>query len=211
MRTLFVLALTAAVLVPGAADAQRKRVYTTSSSNDGDCCYGNRFSLEPYAGAMKDAYDIGAGGDTGYLVGFRVGYTMGSRTRLLGNFGYSNTENVSNPGPLTSYYVYDNVWVMTTGGAEFDVVPGRTSASLGLQAGVGWRKLDLEGSVGAPVIAAEPSDRFTAYEMLLPSITMRHRLSSRATAQVGLQDHMFNVLEGTTQHSPALTLGFSFR
>jgi hypothetical protein len=209
MRSLLVLALAAAVLAPSAADAQRRRVYT--SSNDDGCCYGNRFSLEPYAGAMKDAYDIGAGGDTGYLLGFRVGYMLGSRARLIGNFGYSNTENVSNPGPLSSYYIYDNVWVMTTGGGEFDVVPGRTSASLGLQAGVGWRRVDLEGSVGAPITPAEPTDRFTAYEMLLPSLTMRHRLSSRATAMLALQDHMFNVLEGTTQHSPALTLGFSFR
>jgi hypothetical protein len=218
MRSVFVLSLAALVIVPTVATAQRGRTthttttrVTARSYDDGDCCYANRFSLEPYAGAIKDAYDIGAEDDTGYLLGFRVGYRLGSRTRLIGNFGYSNTENVADPGPLTSYYIYDNVWVMTTGGGEFDVVPGRTSASLGLQAGVAWRKLDLEGSVGAPPFSAESTDRFTAYEVLLPSLMVRHRLSSRTTAVAGIQDHIFNLLEGTAQHSPALTLGFSFR
>ena len=206
MRSVLVLALTAAVLAPSAAEAQRRRD-PISFGRD----YDNRFSLEPYGGAMKDAYDIGADGDTGYLVGFRIGYSLGSRTRLIGNFGFSNTENVSDPGALADYYVYDNVWVMTTGGGEFDVVPGRTSAALGLQFGVGWRKLDLEGTVGTPILPAQPDDEFTAYEMLLPSLNVKHRLSDRATIMAGIQDHMFNFLEGTTQHSPALTLGFSFR
>ena len=210
MRRFLVVALLAA-LIPAAVDAQKKKQPTRIYISGGDCCYSNRFSLDPYAGAMKDAYDIGAEDDTGYLVGFRVTYGLGSRTRLLGNLGYSNTENVASPGAVSNYFVYDNVWVMTTAGAEFDVVPGRTSASLGLQAGAGWRKLDVEGSVGAPIGAPQDDRGFTAYELLLPSLTVKHRLTARAAIVAALQDHIFDILEGPAQHSPALTLGVSFR
>lgn len=209
MRKWMVLGLAIVVTLPSLAEAQRRRVVRASSVDE--CCWGNRFSFDPYAGAMKDAYDIGAQDDLGYLVGFRVAYTLGSRTRLLGNLGYSNTENVSDPAGLTSYHVYDNVWVMTTGGAEFDVVPGNTSASLGLQLGAGWRKLDHERTVGTPTEPAQTQDNFTAIDMVLPSLTFRHRLTSRASIMAALQDHIFDVLEGPAQHSPAITLGLSFR
>jgi len=204
-----VLVLASVVLPDGAAAQSKQRGRVIVS--DHDCCYYNRFTLDPYAGGLKDAYDIGADDDFGYLVGFRVGYQLGSRTRLLGNVAYSNTENVADPQGLQSYYIYDNVWVMTTGGGEFDVVPGRTSAALGLQAGAGWRKLDLESTVGTPVVNPLDDRNFTAYEVLLPSLTARHRLSTRAAVMVSLQDYIFNFLEGPAQHSPALTLGLSFR
>jgi hypothetical protein len=208
-RISLVLGLTALAVAVSSAEAQRGRVFRTPSNDD--CCYGNRFSLDPYAGAMKDAYAIGASGDLGYLVGFRVAYRLGSRTRLIGNLGYSNTENVSDPGQLTSYYIYDNVWIMTTGGAEFDVVPGRTSASLGVQFGVGWRKLDLEGSVGTPSESPLNQMNFSAYNVVMPTLTGRHRLSSRAAVVATVADHIFDAFDGPAQHSPALTLGMSFR
>jgi hypothetical protein len=208
-RFSFVVGLAAVVVAASSAEAQRGRI--NRNSNYDDCCYGNRFSLDPYAGAMKDAYAIGASDDLGYLVGFRVAYRLGSRTRLIGNLGYSNTENVSDPGTLASYYIYDNVWVMTTGGAEFDVVPGRTSASLGVQFGAGWRKLDLEGSVGTPLEAPQDDSNFSAYTMVMPTLTGRHRLNSRAALTLTLADHIFDAFDGPAQHSPALTLGVSFR
>ena len=51
---------------------------------------------------------------------------LNSRLRILGNLSYNYAEDVSDPGPLTSYYVYDNIWVVTTGGVEFEIVPGNT-------------------------------------------------------------------------------------
>jgi len=210
MRKWLVLGLAIVVTAPSLAEAQRRKVPVRTSSND-ECCFGNRFSLDPYAGAMKDAYDIGARDDLGYLVGFRLAYALGSRTRLVGNLGYSNTENVADPNGLASYYIYDNVWVMTTGGGEFDVVPGRTSASLGLQLGVGLRKLDLEGTVGTPIGPAQDERNFSSIDLILPSLTVRQRITSRASLMVSLQDHIFDVLEGPAQHSPAITLGASFR
>ncbi|MGH7461510.1 MAG: hypothetical protein ACREMA_10850, partial [Longimicrobiales bacterium] len=131
--------------------------------------------------------------------------------RLVGNLNYSYAGDVSDPGPLTSYYVYDNVWVMTTGGLEFDVVPGNTSAALGVQAGVAWRKVELDETVGTPAGPAESSDCFSSYEVVVPGLTLRHRLNGRATLVLGIYDHIFDLLEGPAQHSPALTLGASFR
>lgn len=208
---LFVLLLLA---VPVTSTAQQRRspqrnVYIID--RDDDDYYRNRFSFDPYGGMIKDAYDIGTSGDAGYLFGFRVTYRTGDRTRLLSNFSYSNTENVANSEGLSDYYIYDNVWLMTTAGGEFDVVPGSTAAALGLQVGVGWRRVDLEEVVGAPIGPAEDTDEFTAYEMLLPSVTLRQRLSTRVAIALTAMDHMFDVFSGSTQHSPALVLGISLR
>jgi hypothetical protein len=177
-----------------------------------DCCWGNRFFLEPYAGAMKDAYDASPDGEnTTYLVGFKVGYMLSSRSRLFGDVGYSESDNVVDPGPLASYHLYDNTWVFTTAGGEFDVVPGRTSASLGLQGGAAWRRVDLDGAVGSPILNPEPDAGFSAQEILIPSLSLRHRFSNRVTAMAGVHDNIFDFLEGPAKHSLALTAGISFR
>jgi hypothetical protein len=217
MRIMTFALAAALVLVPALAEAQNskgkgRRGPRVVQVRRADCCWGNRFSLEPYAGAMKDAYDISPDGeDTGYLVGFRVGYALSNRTRLLGNVAYSETDNVSNPGGLPDYFMYDNNWVFTTAGAEFDVVPGRTSAALGLQGGVAWRKTDVDGSVGSPIGAPISDDGFASYAVLIPGLAVRHRFSSRWAAMVGLQDNIFDFLEGPAQHSLALTAGVAFR
>ncbi|MGH7459542.1 MAG: hypothetical protein ACREMA_00760 [Longimicrobiales bacterium] len=210
MRSILVLAMAATIigLVPNDAGAQRRR---PPFNNNNDCCFGNRFYLEPYGGALRDAYDISADDHLGYLVGFRAGYMLNSRLRIVGNLSYNYAEDVADPGPLTNYYVYDNIWVVTTGGAEFEIVPGNTSAALGLQAGVAWRRLDLDGTVGIPTTAPESTDSYSAYEVLIPSITARQRLTTRASLVIGLHDQIFNLLEGTAKHSLALTLGASFR
>ncbi|MGH7466592.1 MAG: hypothetical protein ACRENP_01260 [Longimicrobiales bacterium] len=209
MRSILVLALatTALTLLPADTNAQRRpRNFTFN-----DCCYGNRFFLEPYGGAFKDSYDRGGDDDVGYLLGFHVGYTLTSRVRVLGNVGYSYTEDVIDPGALSSYYIYDNTWILSTAGAEFDVVPGGTAATLGLQAGVAWRKLDLDGTVGIPTSEPRSTDNYKYYEIVVPSLTIRQRISSRASLVVGLYDHIFHLLEGTAKHSPALTAGVAFR
>ena len=216
MRRVMYVVAAAVVLAPAIAEAQRtkKRSPTRTVrvvSSDRDCCWGNRFSLEPYAGAMRDAYDASPDDEnTGYLIGFRVGYMLSSRTRLLGNVGYSKSDDVANSAGVPAYTIYDNEWVFTTGGAEFDVVPGRTSAALGLQGGVAWRRLDFDGFFGAPGTEPAP-EGFTAYEVIIPSLVARHRLSSRATFSVGLHDNIFDFLEGPARHSLALTAGIAFR
>jgi hypothetical protein len=197
------LALGVLLVLPGGADAQRRR-------GGFDAGYPNRWSLEPYAGAYRDAYDL-TGTQTGYLVGLRLGYQLGSRWRLLGNVGYNETDDIAS-APVVPGVEYDNVWVLTTGGFEFDVVPGRTAASLGVHGGVGWRRTDLDGDSDPPLPGQNlASDGFASYEVIAPALTLRHRLGSRAAVALRFEDYMFDVFDGRTDHSLALTLGLSFR
>lgn len=210
----------AALILPAVSEAQtKKRTSTTKrtgnayvTSKRSDCCYGNRWSFEPYAGGFEDPYDISPDGDeTGYMVGLRLGYRTGSRTRLSANVAYSSVDNVADPQGLPNYFVYDNTWVFTTVGGEFDVVPGRTSASLGLHGGVAWRRVDQDGEVGTP-FGTPISDRgFSSGELIVPSVMLRHRLTNRATISAGLHDHIFDVFEGPARHGIGLSLGVSFR
>jgi hypothetical protein len=103
------------------------------------------------------------------------------------------------------------VWVTTTAGGEFNVIPGRLSVALGMQFGVGWRQLDFERAVGSPVGEPVANRGFKAYDMLLPSLSIRYETTTRTSVSMQLADNMFNVFSGTTQNSPALTFGVSFR
>ena len=191
--------MTLLLLLPGIASAQKRTIYVRYGHSD--CCSGNRFSLEPYAGAIKDPYDASADDqNTASLLGFRVGYRTGNRTRLLANVGYSKNANVVNPQALASYYVYDNTWVFTTAGGEFDVVPGRTSAALGLQGGVAWRRVDLDGQVGSPAGAPQHDSGFSSYAVLIPSLVGRHRVSSHISVLAGVHDNIFDVFDVPVQH-----------
>ncbi|HEY0810228.1 MAG TPA: hypothetical protein VGD49_08710 [Longimicrobiales bacterium] len=220
MRKLVYVLAAATFLAPSLADAQSSKSKRSSSrttvrivhSRD-DCCWGNRFSFEPYAGAIKDAYDTSADDEnTALLLGFRVGYLLSNRIRLLGNVGYSESDNVIEPqGPTTSYYMYDNTWVFTTVGGEFDVVPGKGRISLGLQGGAAFRQLDLDGTVGTPITPAQDGDGWEAQEILIPSLMGRYRVTQWATVMAGLQDHIFDFLNGSTHHSVAITAGIALR
>jgi hypothetical protein len=197
------LAFLLVALVPGAADAQRRRAPERFE-------YGNRFSLEPYAGAFKDAFDA-SGSDTGYLVGLRVGYQLGSRGRLQLNAGFSEVDNVAAPVTSQDFFVYDNNWIFTTLGGEFDVVPGRTSASVGAHAGAAWRKTTVDERIGDPPGLGLDDEGYSAFEVVAPGLYLRHRLTSRAAIALSLEDYIFDVFEGPVDHSPAVSLGFSFR
>ncbi|HEY0670742.1 MAG TPA: hypothetical protein VGD27_00680 [Longimicrobiales bacterium] len=215
-KTLFALVLLVAI-APALAEAQSsrgkgRRTPARIMVQRGDCCWGNRFFFEPYAGALKDAYDSSPDEeDTGLLIGFRTGYLLSSRARLVGNIAYSKVDDVADPQGLGSFYIYDNTWIFTTAGGEFDVVPGRTSVSLGLQGGAAWRRVDLDGTVGTPLAPPENDDSFSAHEVLIPSLLLRHRLTGRATIVAGAHDNIFDFLDGPAKHSLALTAGIAFR
>lgn len=174
----------------------------------------NRFRLEPYVGAFNDSYDISPDDEnTGLRLGARLGYELGSRSRLLGDVAYTRTGNVSNPNGLENYFVYDNVWALTTVGAEYDVVPGPVSASLGLRAGAGWRRNDLSGKIGEPAPHTDwySGGGFTPMDVVVPSLTVRLGSTRGAGVFVSLEDHIFDVLEGPADHSPSLSVGVSLR
>jgi len=196
-------------LLPAAVEAQRRpprRVVDRFVERD-----YNRFSLEPYAGAFKDAYDI-SDATTGYIFGLRLGYELGARGRIIGHAGYSETDDVATPGTTADHFLYDNQWIFTTAGGEYDVIPGRTSASLGVQAGAAWRKVSVGGRIGTPDPGSDVSDdAYSSYEVIVPGITLRHRFTPRAGVTLSFEDYIFDVFEGTADHSPALTLGVRFR
>src|SRR5688572_11749250 len=112
MRKLVYVLAAATFLAPALAEAQSKSKRSSSRTtvrivhSRDDCCWGNRFSFEPYAGAIKDAYDSSADDEnTALLVGFRVGFPLSNRIRLLSNIGYSESDNVIAPPTSTSYYL----------------------------------------------------------------------------------------------------------
>ena len=174
----------------------------------------NRFLLEPYAGVFTDSYDISPDGENrGMQLGLRLGYEMGGRLRLLANAGYASSAHVGNPNGLPDYFVYDNTWALTTVGTEYDVIGGPTSIALGLQVGAGWRRLDRTGQVGSPEAYTDAygGHGFSRMDMVVPGLTLRHRVSARTALMLSVQDQMFDVLEGPVNHSPAVSVGLSVR
>lgn len=205
------------LFLPASLSAQSKKRTDRSSTkvvirhSGKSCCYGNRWLFEPYAGAFKDAYDVSPDDEnTSALLGLRVGYLKSARARLLANVGYSRSDNVVDP-QATSHFIYDNTWIFTTAGGEFDVVPGSTSASIGIQAGAAWRRLDLDGQVGLPDGQPAAAEGFSAQTVVIPAALLRHRLFSRATLTAGVHDYIFEAFEGSAQHSIALTAGLALR
>jgi hypothetical protein len=219
MRRILLIGLAAVVMVPCSSSAQSRKkpqrqpthvVYVKNKRSD-DCCWGNRWFLEPYAGAFNDAYDASPDhDDTALLVGGHVGYHLGRRTRLLGNLGYAKSDDIANPAGTIQTFTYDNTWILTTVGGEFDVIPGRFSASLGLQGGAAWRRVDADGFAG-PGPAPLEDEGFSAQGLLVPSLVARFRVLDWASLMAGVHDHMFDLFDGPVQHGVAFTAGIAFR
>ena len=203
MKRVLLTALITLLVLPAAASAQRKMSYNR----------GNSFSFSPFAGAFKDAMDISADDEnTGYMLGFRVGYDLSRRGRVVGEISYAQSDDVAftQPGTL-NFNVYDNNWIMTTGGLEYDIIPGPTSITLAAQAGAGWRSVSLDETIGFPTPTDESSG-YVAQFIVLPRISARHQFSPRTALEISVMDHILT--EGTSDrigHSPALVAGFSFR
>lgn len=195
MIRLACLAIAVALITPAAADAQRRPRY-------------NAFSFSPYAGAFMDAYDVEADdSNVGWMVGFRAGYQETPRFNLHLNLGYARVDDVATR-PLPTDPVYDNDWVLLTGGADFALVPGNTSVAVGADLGVGWRRTKAQD----PLPGTTFDDQgWAAYETIVPALTVRHHFTPRAGIFVAVQDYIFDVLEGTAQHSPAFTVGLTIR
>ena len=170
--------------------------------------------LEPYVGAFTDAYDISPdGSNAGIAAGLRLAFPVSDQFRAVGNLGYAKSHDVSNPSGLTSYWVYDNQWAMTTVGAEVDAIVGRTTIALGLQGGAGWRRIDLAGKVGDPTDVSEVygGSGFTPMDVIVPEVSIRYRVTDRTSIRLGVQDQIFDVLEGPAEHSPSFSVGLSLR
>jgi hypothetical protein len=205
MKQVIILLSAAALLLPGAASAQRR--YTVR------CCKPNPFSFAPYVGAFHDALDISRDNDnTGFLIGFRTGYDLGRRSRLVADIGYGESHDVADNGGSLSFNRYNNDWIMTTGGAEYDIIPGPTSVTFAAQAGAAWRQISLDERVGQPTVEGDIPDEssgYTASFIIVPRVTVRHAFTSHTALDVCVLDHIFT--DDQVRHSPALTVGFMFR
>lgn len=194
MKRIAGMALLLAVMLPDAADAQHR------SSRY------NEFGFAPYVGVYKDAYDAAAdGSDLGWMLGFRAEYHESSRLTLHANFAYAESNDVGDRPLSANFVIADNHWVMLTGGASFALVPGPTSVAVGADAGIAWR----QRTVDAP--GTTHDDGWRGHEVIVPTLTVRHQFTPRTSINASMQDYILNVLEGGVRHSPALTLGLSFR
>ena len=110
---------------------------------------------------------------------------------------------------MINYNIYDNNWIMTTGGAEYNIIPGPTSVTLAAQAGAAWRKISLDDTVGFPAPTDE-SGGYSSHFIIVPRISVRHSFTGRTALDVSVQDFILPD-DSRVEHSPALTIGFSFR
>ena len=202
MKHVLLVLCAAAILLPADISAQRRVVVFKKS---------NPFAFSPYAGVWKDATDISLDDEnTGWMVGFRVGYDVARRARLVADVSYAESSNVGNtPAGLADYNVYDNSWIFTTGGAEYDILPGPTSVTFAAQAGAAWRKTTLDEQIGLVPPPDESDDGYNSQFVVVPRISVRHSFSGRTGLDVSVLDHILP--EDGVDHSPALTVGFWFR
>jgi hypothetical protein len=201
-RAILSLLLVAAVLWPVESEAQRRRDGWSGP---------NPWSFSPYGGVFKDAYDASPDDDnTGWLVGFRLGYDLGDRARLTGNVAYAESDDVTSGPITTTREIFDNEYILTAGGLEYDILPGNTSVALGAEAGGLWRKVSFDRRLGGGTVSPEPGDDgYTFYFVVVPGLTIRHGFTPRTALEVGVRDLMHP--DEDVQHFPALTLGFRFR
>ena len=193
------VALLLLVLLPADAEAQRRR----------HCCERNPWSFAPYGGLFKDAYDISPDGDdTGWQLGFRVGYDLGARTRLQANVGYAESDDVAS-GPFADRHVYDNQYIITTAGIEYDILPGNTAVALGAEAGGTWREVAFDRTVGTPIPGDLQESGYTFNFTLVPGLSVRHTFTPRTAFEIGVRDYIYP--EAEVEHSLSLTAGFRFR
>ena len=196
MKVIAGVVLIMALMAPQAAEAQRRNSWGAT----------NPYSFSPYVGVYKDAYDRAAdGSDVGWMVGFKAGYQEGDRTTFHLNLAYAHANDVASRTVLNNTVV-DNRWVITTVGGDFALVPGTTSIAIGLDAGVAWRS-NTTSTAGGDA----RSDGWATYETVAPALTLRHHFSQRSSLSLSAQDYILDFFEGPVQHSPALTLGLSFR
>lgn len=172
-------ALTLAVVLPATAPAQ----YVSAAHGP----IIDRFSLEPYAGRYFDNVGSGAArfDESGWLGGLRVGLEMADRARLLGNVAYSQVDALGQTAlPATRSA---ETW-MLTGGLELDVVPGDTRASLSMEGGRAWRRLQGAAVEGDPGVTTDLRHQET---VLVPGFSITQRIAPRADIRLGVHDYIW--------------------
>jgi hypothetical protein len=191
-RTIIPLLLLGTALLPEAATAQ----YTLPQPRTGSVL------MEPYAGAYFDnagrseiSFDRG-----GPLAGLRVGVAALPGIRLLGDVGYAPVRRAAVGTGEAGSVARDTRNFLVSAGAEWEVVPGDISGTLGLQAGRVWRSLgEQEGVPGG----------YASHSVLVPAVAVRAALTSRTDLKLSLQSYAR--IDDLASQSPALSVGLAFR
>lgn len=187
----------------------------------------SRFRVEPFVGVYFDESahfeelaqtNLAAGRvrRPGLFTGFNLGYALSERARMIGSIGYAEVNDFgkfgSEPG---SYYSYGQDSWLATGGAEYDVLPGKTRVSLGLAAGIAATVEDPEGVVGTPServtnnYAVSVGSYGTPGAVVVPQISAARQLTPMLALTFGLRDYVV-VSDDEWSNRPALTFGLSF-
>jgi hypothetical protein len=171
----------------------------------------NPWRVDVHAGVFRDAYDISADGRrTAEQAGVRVGYRLTERAWATAGVSVAWGRDVADSRAVPDHYVYDNEWVLTTVGAEYDLLPGRTALVLGIEAGAAWRQIHEVGRVGTPAGIPEYAGHgYSATAVLVPSLTLRREVTDRLALTAGAADHL--VFGGPTKHSLSVRAGVTLR
>lgn len=182
---------------------------------------GTRFTVEPFAGAFfgPSAHweESGEANRPGVVAGLTLGYDLSPRARLTATAGYAAVNQFGRFGvEPRDYFVYgQNSWLLT-GGGEYTVLPGRTSAALGLEAGAIVDTEDPEGVVGAPSERVVQDYRLAVdgsyapvRATVVPRITLEHRFTPAVALRVGARDYL-DLGDSPVRQRPAFTLGVAF-
>jgi hypothetical protein len=170
-----------------------------------------RFSIEPYAGAYHDPYDIGNDdNDIGLFGGLRASYELGLRTSLFANVAYAKTDDVAFSSDASNRQVVNNEWAHTTAGFEFDLLRGATNIAAGLETGVLWRSNTVARELGTPVPGHDfiGARSWASYGVVVPSLVLRQQLGSRVSLAIRAADYLFPG-GGGVAHGPAAAFGLS--
>ncbi len=188
--------------IPGVAPAQKI----------GGTRLTNRFSAELYAGVYFDRTYVGAlDAGPAPLGGLRASYALSARTRLLADVGFTDLDAVTRVGSEDSYVIWGAKEWLTTAGAEFDLLPGRTSVSAGLEFGAILGEEDVERVVGSNVREDfYPDGGYSVSATAVPSIVVGRAVTRRAQLRLSIRDYIVVDNAPWTQNL-ALALGLSLR
>lgn len=163
-------------------------------------------AIEPFAGIIDDAYDVGDDGSTlGMLVGARVSLRPTAPLRVTFTAGYGRTPDVGYHSPAVTV-AGRNDWLLAALGVEHEGRRGPVGIAAGVELGAAWRRIAPEGPVSDPVDAERFSGGWSPTEALIPSVAVRYPVGKRLAASIGGRLHLYHFLENA-RSSPAVTLG----
>ena len=167
-------------------------------------------AVEPFAGVIDDAYDVGDDGSTlGWLAGARVSMRATPPLRFTLTASYGRTSDVGYHSPARTV-AGRNEWVLSTVGVEHELQRGPVRIGVGVDLGAAWRRIAPQARVSDPVEASYFGNDWSPTEALVPGVAVRYPFTRRLAASLAGRLHLYHFLENA-RASPALTFGLVVR